>query len=90
MLISATEFEDHFGQYLDLSKKEPVFIEKDGKQVGVFLSIDEYNRLCELDDAYWGAKALEVKENSPSLGEDSLQILLDLAQQKGIELDFNR
>jgi prevent-host-death family protein len=57
MLISATEFNNHFGQYLDFSKKEPVIVENNGRKVGVFLSVDEYDRLCELDDAYWGAKA---------------------------------
>ncbi len=90
MLISATEFKNNFGQYIDFSKKDPVFVEENGRKVGVFLSVDEYDRLCELDDAYWGAKALDAKANSPSLGENSLQVLLDMAQQKGIKIDLNR
>ena len=57
---AATEVKNHFGQILDYARTEPVTIEKQGKAVAVILSFEEYHRLAELDDRYWGECALKA------------------------------
>jgi hypothetical protein len=43
--ISARELEQKIGEVQDLALREPVAIERDGRERLVLLSIDEYNRL---------------------------------------------
>ena len=62
MKTTATEIKNHFGQYLDESILEPVFIEKTGRPVAVMLSAKEYKRLTDLEDAYWAQKALKAEK----------------------------
>ena len=57
MKTTATDIKNHFGQYLEESILEPVFIEKTGRPVAVMLSVKEYARLITLEDAYWAQKA---------------------------------
>jgi prevent-host-death family protein len=47
--VSSTEFQNHAGQYLEQSGKQPVFITRFQREVRVLLDIDEYNRLKRLD-----------------------------------------
>lgn len=58
---TATEIKNRFGEYLQSAIREPVLIEKTGKPVAVLLSIDDYERLSALEDAYWIKKAEEAK-----------------------------
>ncbi len=60
MKIAATEVKNHFGEYLEGAISEPVVIEKTGRPVAVMLSIREYDRLVDLEDAYWAQKALKA------------------------------
>lgn len=57
---TATKAKNRFGELLDMSIAEPVAIEKKGRPVAVLLSFEEYQRLSELDDRYWGEKAQEA------------------------------
>jgi PHD/YefM family antitoxin component YafN of YafNO toxin-antitoxin module len=41
---------------------EPIAIEKKGRPVAVMMSIAEYERLVEIEDRYWGEKALKAIE----------------------------
>ncbi|MBI3513935.1 MAG: type II toxin-antitoxin system Phd/YefM family antitoxin [Proteobacteria bacterium] len=43
--VSAQELEQKIGEVQDLAMREPVAIERDGREQFVLLSIDEYNRL---------------------------------------------
>lgn len=60
--IAATEAKNKFGHVLEMTMSEPVAIEKNGRPVAVILSIAEYQRLTELEDRYWGEKALKALE----------------------------
>ena len=68
MKTTATEIKNHFGQYLEESISEPVFIEKTGRPVAVMISNKEYQRLTALEDAYWIQKAL-TGEKSGYIGK---------------------
>jgi len=43
--LTASEAKNRFGMLLDLARHEPVLIEKQGRQVAVMLSVEEYERL---------------------------------------------
>jgi len=43
--LTASEAKNRFGMLLDWARQEPVLIEKQGRQVAVILSVEEYQRL---------------------------------------------
>jgi prevent-host-death family protein len=59
---AATDVKNKFGQMLEAVVSEPVTIEKKGRPVAVMMSIAEYERLVEIEDRYWGEKALKAVE----------------------------
>ena len=48
--ISAKDAKNGFGRLLDTARVEPVTVEKHGRGVVVVLSVEEYQRLKELDE----------------------------------------
>ena len=48
--ITATEFRERAGQYIDESGKTPIIITKHQRPARVLLDVDEYRRLKQLDD----------------------------------------
>ncbi|BBO81726.1 type II toxin-antitoxin system Phd/YefM family antitoxin [Desulfosarcina ovata] len=75
MDVTATEFKRKLGQYLDEAERNPVIIKKSGREKSVLLSIDEYNRLMALEDAYWAQQAKQA-EAGGYLGEAETDNLL--------------
>ncbi|HBG07634.1 MAG: toxin-antitoxin system subunit antitoxin [Geobacteraceae bacterium GWC2_58_44] len=61
--IAATEARTRFGQLLELAINEPVTIERKGRPVAVLLSSSEYQRLADLEDHYWGEKAVKALQS---------------------------
>ena len=59
---AATDVKNKFGQMLEAAMSEPITIEKKGRPVAVMMSFTEYERLVEIEDRYWGAKALKAIE----------------------------
>jgi len=57
---AATEAKNKFGTLIDMALVEPVAIEKRGRRVAVLISFKEYQRLTEMEDRYWGEKALKA------------------------------
>lgn len=43
--LTASEAKNRFGMLLDWARREPVIIEKQGRQVAVMMSLEEYQRL---------------------------------------------
>lgn len=58
---SATDVKNHFGEYLQSTLKEPLVIEKTGRPVAVMISMEDYERLQALEDAYWIKKAKKAE-----------------------------
>lgn len=57
LTIPATEIKQRLGQYLENALVEPVLVEKSGRPSVVIISVSEYERLRELEDAWWAEKA---------------------------------
>ena len=57
--VSATQIKNSFGAYLEKAMSEPVSIVKSSskRKVAVILSINEYERLMALENAYWAQRA---------------------------------
>jgi prevent-host-death family protein len=47
--ISATDAKNRFGQVLEMARTEPVHVQKNGRDVAVVLSPEEYRRLRVAD-----------------------------------------
>jgi prevent-host-death family protein len=47
--ISATDAKNRFGQVLEMARTEPVHVQKNGRDVAVVLSPEEYRRLRAAD-----------------------------------------
>lgn len=78
--FAASEAKNEFGRLLDTAQREPVTIEKKGRPVAVLLSLEEYQRLEALDDAWWVARAEEAGEEGfigPEEGEKLMRELLN-------------
>lgn len=72
---TATHAKMHFGKVLENALKEPVVIEKSGRNVAVLISYDEYKRLAELEDKYWLTEAVKAKKEG-FIGTDASDALL--------------
>ncbi|MGZ3742554.1 MAG: type II toxin-antitoxin system Phd/YefM family antitoxin [Pseudobdellovibrionaceae bacterium] len=61
--IKSTEAKTKFGEVITTSQREPVVIEKNGKNVSVVISFEEFKNYQEtvLADRYWGEQALQAK-----------------------------
>jgi len=80
--VNATDLKNRFGEYLDSARREPLAVIRNGREVAVLMSRDEYERLTTLDDAWWAAQA-KASEASGYLGpKKSMDLLLKLAREK--------
>lgn len=73
--ISATEFKNRLGRYLDMAETDPVFVEKSGRPKSVLISNEMYKKFMALEDAYWRLKARE-SEAEGYLGEKATKKIL--------------
>jgi len=46
--MTATEAKNRFGQLLEMAQAEPVHVQKDGRDVGVMISPEQYRQLSAL------------------------------------------
>ena len=61
--MKSTEAKTNFGEVITTSQREPVIIEKNGKDVSVVISFQEFKNYQDtvLNDRYWGEQALQAK-----------------------------
>lgn len=59
--FTATELKNKTSEALETAAREPVTIMKNGRSVAVILSQADYQRLSELENAYWRARAAEAE-----------------------------
>jgi prevent-host-death family protein len=57
--MASTLAKNNFGEILTLSQREPILIEKNGRNVSVVISFEEFKNYQEtvISDRYWGEKA---------------------------------
>ena len=69
MDVTATEFKNRLGRYLDAAEKDPVIIKKSGRVKSVLISHEMYQKYLALEDAYWAHRAKQA-ESEGYLGDD--------------------
>jgi antitoxin Phd len=72
---SATDAKNNFGKIIDAALREPVMIQRSGRNSVVMLSCEEYEILQALSDRYWGEKAKEAEKKGYLGAEESEAIL---------------
>lgn len=76
MDITATEFKNRLGRYLDASESNPVVIKKSGRIKSVLISHQLYEKFLALEDAYW-ANLAQKAETEGYIGEDATEEILN-------------
>lgn len=76
MNVTATEFKNRLGKYLDAAETAPVIIEKSGRVKSVLISHEIYKRLIVMEDDYWARRAIEA-EKSEYLGSEKTKKALN-------------
>ncbi len=71
----ATDVKNKFGQYLERALVEPVIVEKTNRQVAVLISMEEYRRLMNLEDAYWGQMAATAEAEGYASEEEVKRLM---------------
>jgi antitoxin Phd len=80
--VSATEVKNRMGRYLEQSISEPVIIEKTHRPFAVLLSYKEYERLKNLEDAYWAEKANQSEKEGFIGIEESMKFIGEVTSAK--------
>lgn len=75
---TATNAKTHFGQILEKSMIEPIVIQKSGRNIAVLMSYDEYERIKQLEDQYWGIRAAQAKKEGFIGTKESEKLLKEL------------
>lgn len=75
---TATNAKTRFGQILENSLLEPVLIQKSGRNIAVIMSYNEYERIKQLEDQYWGLKAAKAKKEGFIGTKESEKLLREL------------
>ena len=70
--LTATELRHKFAEVLEGLKVEPVLVEKSGRPVAVVVSYQMFERMQELEDAWWGARAKEAVAEGLLTPEDTM------------------
>lgn len=79
--ISSSEFKNQLGEYLALSREEPIVVERSGKPVAVVMSPIEYEHLQKLEDLYWIARAQAAEASGQWVNhEEAVRVLTERLQ----------
>jgi prevent-host-death family protein len=74
--IDATTVKNKFGETIDKARLEPVLVTKSGRNAVVIISMEEYEHLQSMEDAYWADKARSA-EQSGYVGAEKSQAFLN-------------
>lgn len=73
---SATDAKNKFGAVMEAALREPVVIQRAGRNSVVMLAYADFEELMALADHYWGKRAKKAKENG-MVGAAKSQKFLD-------------
>ncbi len=59
-IFTAKEAKNNFGRLLEEARLSPVAVLKNGRQVAVVMSMEEYNEFEARRDAYWGELSVKA------------------------------
>lgn len=80
--MNATKAKNEFGLLLERVHKEPVSIEKNGRAVAVVVSLEDFERMEALEDAWWAKKAEEAAKEGFLGPEESEKFLAEMMNAK--------
>jgi len=66
--ITAKDAKNRFGELLDAAQRSPVQITKNGRNVAVLVSREEYDRLKEFEDILLATRTKEVLRDAEFIG----------------------
>lgn len=72
MEATATEVKNKFGKFSDIARNEPVIVEKTGRKSIVLIAFEEYERLTQIENAYWAEMAARAEVNGYVGSEESM------------------
>lgn len=75
LTIGATELKNRLGEFIDKARREPVLVQSHGRNVVVMLDHAEYERLRQLEDTYWIARAEQAARNGFMGTEETMTYL---------------
>jgi len=75
MKATATEVKNKFGEFSDIARNEPVIVEKMGRKAIVLVAFEEYERLTQIEDAYWAEKAARAEADGYVGSEESMAFI---------------
>jgi prevent-host-death family protein len=80
--LGASEAKNHFGELLDLARREPIQIAKKGRNVAVVLSIEEFERFLDLENQILALKAEKANQEGFIGISESEALLSDILNAK--------
>lgn len=90
MKATATEVKTRFGEFLVRAQREPVVIEKSGREVAVLVALEDYERWQRMEDQIWGEKAMEAAKGGFLGHERAMEVLLArLREHEGPDASFD-
>ncbi len=73
---TATALKNNLGEVMRAVAREPVRITRQGRDYAVMLSVEEYERLAAIEDAWWAERARQAEAGGGYLGEDASMAFL--------------
>ena len=77
MQVTATEFKNSLGKYLDIAETNPVIVQKSGRIKSVLISNSMYEEFLAYEDSYWAARA-RIAEEEGYVGIHASEALLKM------------
>lgn len=74
--MPAAQAKNQFGRLLDTAQREPVTIEKKGREIAVIMSVEDFRHYVMIEDKLWAIMAKKAGKEG-FLSEDESQELLD-------------
>lgn len=81
--MSASDAKNKFGELLELTRKNPVKIERNGRPVAVVISHEEFERMEAMEDAWWAKQAEEASKEGFLDQKQSENFLVEILNAKG-------
>jgi len=75
MQITAAEFKNRLGRYMDEAETDPVIVKKSGRAKSVLISSAMYETFLAYEDAYWASKAKRAEEDGYLVSKASEDLL---------------
>jgi antitoxin Phd len=80
--VNATDVKNRFGEYLETAIAEPLAVSKNGRNVAVLMSWAQYERLNEIEDAWWAMRAMEAEKGGYLGPEESMNAFKSLLHER--------